>query len=103
MLDNMRAIYKYNFDIKPGVQKFEIPMLGSLLYINRDPRDKDQGAMWFEVELPDWPTKESEVRPFLKKVRLVVVGTGCPIPEGDFSYYGSFIDDAFAWHIYMEV
>ncbi len=99
----MKTIYKYTFDIKPEVQDFEYPKHGALLQIDKDTRNRWEGAMWFEVDLPEWPTKESEVKPILKKVKLAVVGTGGIIPEGNFEYYGSFMVAEFMWHIYMDI
>jgi len=86
----MRTVYKYTH---PVAERFAItvPFNAKFLIVDRDTRQPDDLAFWFEVETAQTVTVNRSI---------VIVGTGHPIPEEARQYLGSVKIGYFIWHVY---
>lgn len=86
----MKTVHKFTH---PVAERFalHVPYGAKFLHVDRDTRDPDDLAFWFEVE-----TEQAVIvnRP------VVIIGTGHPIPADVRKYLGSVKTGAFIWHIY---
>lgn len=86
----MRTIHKFTHAVAEKIE-IEVPRGASLVKIDRDTRQPDDLAFWFEVDTAETETKE---------VRFRVVGTGQELPVSGFIYEDSIKMGYFIWHIY---
>jgi len=86
----MDTVYKYGFDIFNVSQEIEMPYVATPLRVGLDPHGMP--SIWMRVDTDS-----------IKSSRTVyVVGTGHPIPIGAETYVGSFNQDRFVWHVFID-
>ena len=84
----MSVVYKYPF-VEGGNFVSEIEVPGHPLYVDFDPAG----------ELCAWSLVEPDQKE--PKFRVVVAGTGNPLPEGEWKHLNSFISKPFVFHAFV--
>lgn len=83
------VVWKYPLDFDGSVSGVFEFATGSILRVDRDP--KDELCMWVAVI--------DQTRTISR--RVTVRGTGDPLPDGDWVYLNSFMDDPFVFHAFV--
>jgi hypothetical protein len=84
----MKTIYKYPLEITDS-QLIEMPMNAEILHAGIDPQGT--ACVWAALE----------TRNEYEQVKLLIVGTGNPIPETARKHLGSFVQPPFVWHVFL--
>lgn len=87
----MKTIWKFPINMTACRSTIDVPNAGIARHVGLDPQG--QPCLWFEVN------------PFANTVAraVFVVGTGGDVPDEIATYFASFIQGPFVWHIYLGV
>lgn len=87
----MQTVHKHLLDWSPDCStRLTLQGFARLIHVDRDTREPDRIAVWFEVNNELRP---SEIRTFH------IVGTGHPIPPRT-KHVGSVVMPPYVWHVF---
>lgn len=85
-----RAVYKYRIGL--GEQELALPVGAEIIHLDVQRVDgQPQLFLWAVVQ----PESSNMINH-----KLVVVGTGHPMPEGEVEHLGTIQSDGFVWHAF---
>lgn len=83
----MKKIYKYPIEIVDE-QTLDLPTGADVVHVGHDPGGTP--CLWAIIDT-DAP---------VVSVKILVKGTGHPLPAGEIDHLGSFLSGPFVWHLF---